>query len=211
MKNFTILTFCLFIWGCTSGVRLDVPDTLANSNADKGYLAGSLGVTTEWPSTGEGISTTLFIRPAGQSDQITLTTIPKTKNTDFQSETDQGQIFVTALPVGRYEINQVLFKGTNGRKSVRSKSNDDLGIFFNITANQVTYIGQFITSSLVANSQLWNTPYPSGFGVVHHSYAIDRDQALMREHFPVIESLSFNKTELDGYEANKLASKVIEQ
>lgn len=209
MKRFAILIFCLAIWGCSSGINLDVPDSIAHTNVAKGYLAGSLGVTTEWPSTGEGIITTLLIRPVGQSEQIVLST-PSTKKSDFQSDTGKGQIFVTALPEGQYEINQAIFKGTNGRKTVRSKSNDNLGIFFNISADKVTYIGQFLTSSLVAKSQLWNTPYPSGFAVVHHSYVAERDQPLMTERFPVIEALSFYEAELVGYEANKLASKVIE-
>lgn len=210
MKRFTILMCCLYIWGCSSGISLIVPDSIANANAEKGYLAGSLGVTTEWPSTGEGIITTLFIRPVGQSEQIVLST-PSTKQPDFQSGADKGQIFVTALPEGRYEINQVIFKGTNGRKTVRSKSDDNLGIFFNVSADRVTYIGQFITSSLVAKSQLWNTPYPSGFAVIHHSYATERDLPLITERFPEIEAFSFYEAELEGYEANKLASKAIEK
>ncbi|PSU36053.1 hypothetical protein [Photobacterium lutimaris] len=209
MKRFTMLICCLFIWGCSSGINLNVPDSIANTTAAKGYLAGSLGVTTEWPSTGEGIITTLFIRPVGQSEHILVST-PNTTKSDFQSSTDKGQIFVTALPEGRYEIHQVIFKGTNGRKTVHSKSNDNLGIFFNVTAARVTYIGQFITSSLVANSRLWNTPYPSGFAIVHHSYAAERDQPLMAKRFPAIQALSFYNAELEGYEANKLASKVID-
>ncbi|MCQ1060210.1 hypothetical protein ACQKPX_13725 [Photobacterium sp. DNB23_23_1] len=210
MKRFTVLMCCLYIWGCSSGINLTVPDSIANTTAAKGYLAGSLGVTTEWPSTGEGIITTLFIRPDGQSDQIVLST-PNTKKSDFHSGTDRGQIFVTALPEGRYEINQVIFRGTNGRKTVRSKSNNNLGIFFNVSADKVTYIGQFITSSLVANSQLWNTLYPSGLAIVHHSYAAERDQPLITERFPAIATLTFDEANLEGYEENKLASKVIEK
>ena len=208
MKHFITLLFCSFIWGCSSGIYVNVPESISTEINDSGYLAGSLGVTTVWPSTGEGIITTLSIRPVGQSDEITLTNT-QTKS-DFENENDKGQIFITELPVGRYEINQVQFKGSNGRKTVRSKSNQDLAIYFNINKNEVTYIGQFITSSLVSNSQLWNTPYPSGFGIIHHSYATDRDQSLISERFPDLERLSFRKVTLEGYDNSKLASKVIE-
>ncbi|AJR05918.1 hypothetical protein C9J03_07335 [Photobacterium gaetbulicola] len=209
MKRFIILTSFILLWGCSNGIYIKVPDEIATSTHETGYLAGSLGVTTEWPSTGEGIITTLSIRPLGRAQTISLTNT-QTK-TDFESATDKGQIFVAELPVGRYEINQVQFKGTNGRQTVRSKSNQDLAIYFDITEHQVTYIGQFMTSSLVANSQLWNTPYPTGLGLIRHSYQAERDRALMAERFPEIKVYSFYEANLDGYEANKLASKVLEQ
>ncbi|WEM45688.1 hypothetical protein PTW35_21690 (plasmid) [Photobacterium sp. DA100] len=209
MKRFIILTSCMLLWGCSSGIYIKVPDEIATSSRETGYLAGSLGVTTEWPSTGEGIITTLSIRPTGKAETITLTNTQK--KSDFESVTDKGQIFVAELPVGRYEINQVQFKGTNGRQTVRSKSNQNLAIYFDISEHQVTYIGQFLTSSLVANSQLWNTPYPTGFGVIRHSYQADRDRALMTERYPEIEVFSFYEANLDGYEANKLASKLLEK
>ncbi|MDV5167622.1 hypothetical protein [Photobacterium rosenbergii] len=208
MKRFITLTFCLFIWGCSSGIYINVPDTIANKTGATGYLAGSLGVTTVWPSTGEGIITTLSIRPVGKTGEITLTNTQA--KSDFENEHNKGQLFVAELPIGRYEINQVQFKGSNGRKTVRSTSNQNLAIYFDITEDEVTYIGQFITSSLVANSQLWNTPYPSGFGVIHHSYATSRDHELLAERFPDLEALSFHEVELQGYDTNKLASKVIE-
>lgn len=159
-------------------------------------------------STGEGIITTLFIRPVGKSEEITLTNTQA--KSDFENDHDKGQLFVAELPIGQYEINQVHFKGSNGRKTVRSMSNQDLAIYFDITKDEVTYIGQFITSSLVANSQLWNTPYPSGFGVIHHSYATTRDHVIMSERFPDLKALSFHEGKLQGFDTSKLASKVIE-
>ncbi|PSW15876.1 hypothetical protein C9J01_02365 [Photobacterium rosenbergii] len=208
MKRFFTLTLCFVIWGCSSGIYIDVPESIANETSETGYLAGSLGVTTVWPSTGEGIITTLSIRPVGKSEEITLTNTQA--KSDFENDHDKGQLFVAELPIGRYEINQVQFKGSNGRKTVRSTSNQDLAIYFDITKDEVTYIGQFITSSLVANSQLWNTPYPSGFGVIHHSYATTRDHGIMSERFPDLKALSFHEGKLQGFDTSKLASKVIE-
>lgn len=208
MKQITLFFFSLILTGCSSGLDILVPDHLANSTKEKGYLAGTLGVSTAWPTTGEGLITSLYFRQSNSQDVITLT---RTKsNPDFQTEIQQGQLFSIPLPPGDYELFSVGFTGNNGLQTVKSSSGNDLGIMLSINPNEVTYIGQFITSSLVAKSPLWNTEYPSGFGIIRHSYANERDKRLFDESYPELQALSFVPTELKKIDSKRLVSKIIE-
>ncbi|MGF1727336.1 hypothetical protein [Photobacterium nomapromontoriensis] len=207
MKCIALFFITLLLSGCSSGLDILIPDHLITSTKEKGYLTGTLGVTTAWPTTGEGLITTLYFRQRHSHDIITLT---RTKSDpDFQTDIQQGQLFSIPLPPGDYELFSVGFTGNNGIQTVRSSSGDDLGIVLSVNSNEVTYIGQFITSSLVAKSPLWNTEYPSGFGVIRHSYANERDKQLFDEHYPELQALSFVSAQLNDANTKRLISKVI--
>ena len=101
------------------------------------------------------------------------------------------------MPAGEYELFSVGFKGSNGNKTVKSQSEEILGLTFTIEPGKVSYIGQFIASSLVAKSKLWNQEYPSGYGYITHNYANERDKALFNERFPELADLPFTTKSLD--------------
>ncbi|PSW20092.1 hypothetical protein C9I98_08505 [Photobacterium sanctipauli] len=208
MRQFVLIVALFIITGCSSGVDALVPDSYQSNETNTGYLTGSLGVTTSWPSTGEGLKTTIFIRKVGKDDAIVLNS--STSASHYQTEWEKGHIFSLPLPEGEYELYCIAFTGNNGINKVYSKTSDDLGLRFNIAANEVTYIGQFLTSSLVAKSQLWNTNYPSGFGMVQHDYANMRDRMLQNEHYPDLKPLPFIPTTLKGLNDSRIVASNIE-
>lgn len=190
MRVFVFILISQFLIGCSSGVYVSLPEKYEPTEAQPvGFLAGSLSATTVWPASGEGLITTLYIRQRG--DDAFLTVASNHEDTDFDSETLKGQLFYLPLPAGEYELFSIGFKGSNGNKSIRSKSPEELGLAFTIAPGQVTYIGQFITSSLVAKSKLWNIEYPSGYGYITYSDAQQRDQPLLRDLHPELEQLTF--------------------
>jgi len=180
----------MLLLGCSSGVDVSIPDKYSDvTKYNKGYLTGSLSSTTIWPSSGEGLVTTLYIRQKGHEDVITL--VNNNSDADFISDSLKGQLFSLPLPAGEYELYCIGFKGSNGTKSITSKSRSDLGLTFSIVPGKVTYIGQFVTSSLVAKSKLWNIEYPSGYGVITYNNAYNRDKALFNERHPDLYNLDF--------------------
>ncbi|UTV29891.1 hypothetical protein [Photobacterium atrarenae] len=190
MRVFIFILISQLLIGCSSGVYVSLPEKYEPTEEQPvGFLAGSLSATTVWPASGEGLITTLYIRQRG--DDAFLTVASNHEDTDFDSETLKGQLFYLPLPAGEYELFSIGFKGSNGNKSIRSKSSEELGLVFTIAPGQVTYIGQFITSSLVAKSKLWNIEYPSGYGYITYSDAQQRDQPLLREMHPELEQLTF--------------------
>ncbi|MGF1731195.1 hypothetical protein [Photobacterium kasasachensis] len=187
---FFLYTITLLL-GCSSGVDISIPEKYGETTEyNKGYLTGSLSATTVWPSSGEGLVTTLYIRQKGHDDVITL--VNNNADSDFITDSLKGQLFSLPLPAGEYELFCIGFKGSNGSKTITSKSRDDLGLAFSIEPGRVTYIGQFITSSLVAKSKLWNIEYPSGYGVITYSNAYSRDKALFDERHPDLYNLAFS-------------------
>ncbi|MCW8331710.1 hypothetical protein MD588_23195 [Photobacterium sp. SDRW27] len=194
----------LLLLGCSSGISVNVPEKFESAvKQDSGYLAGSLSTTTVWPSSGEGLVTTLYIRQSGDEDAITI--INDNSHADFITDSVKGQLFSLALPPGEYELFCIGFKGSNGNRTIRSKSKEDLGLTFTVESGKVTYIGQFIASSLVAKSKLWNTEYPSGYGYITHNYANQRDKALFDERHPALSDLTFMPEKL-GEINNRLIS-----
>lgn len=208
MMRIVLFFTILLLSGCSRGIAVNVPDPLSSSDTQVGYLAGSLGVTTEWPSTGKKIITTLNIRHVASNEIITIARVESVP--DFETEQLEGQLFTLTLPVGQYELDSVSFKGNNGVQTVRSKSESDLGGMITISPNQVTYIGQFITSSLIAKSPLWNTQYPSGYAKIQHDYVLDRDKQIFDEQFPELRALAFISDPLKGLDPQQLVSTILE-
>jgi len=191
---FSFLTSILLL-GCSSGISVSIPEKYENTTEQEtGFLTGSLSATTTGPSSGEGLITTLYIRKTGDKETIILS--KDNSRTDFKTESLKGELFSLALPAGEYELFCVGFQGSNGRKSITSKSRDDLGLTFSIAPGKVTYIGQFIASSLVAKSKLWNQDYPSGYGFITYSDANERDKALFNERNPELSPLPFTSEKL---------------
>lgn len=196
----------ILLFGCSSGISVNVPESYQSSPEQKaGYLVGSLSATTAWPSSGEGLLTTLHFRQTGNQDAITLAN--DNSRADFTNESLTGQLFALALPAGEYELFSVSFKGSNGNKAVNSQTREDLGLFFTIEAGKVSYIGQFIASSLVAKSKLWNMEYPSGYGYITHNYANQRDKALLEERHPELASLPFKSHKISEVNKNVFMAK----
>ena len=186
---FSFLTSMLLL-GCSSGLTVNVPETYQKySEEQSGYLVGSLSATTSGPSSGAGLLTTLYIRRTGEADAITL--VNDNSDADFYTDTLTGQLFSVRLPTGEYELFRVSFKGHNGNKSVSSQSEGDLGLNFTIEPGKVSYIGQFVVSSLVAKSKFWNQEYPSGYGFITHDYARTRDRTLFNQRNPELADLPF--------------------
>lgn len=206
MKLFISMFLLVLLSGCSNGINISVPDRLAQSESNNGYVTGSLGVTTEWPSTGEGLVTTLYLRQQGSADPITVTS--SKSDFDYNNGLQKGQLFTIALPPGQYELYSISFRGSNGIQSVESKTKDNLNIAFTVRPAQVTYIGQFLTSSLVAKSTLWNTLFPSGYGVVTHSDASQRDKSLFDKHNPNLRTMSFVISPLTGLTDSRIPSTV---
>lgn len=196
----------MLLLGCSSGVSVSIPDKYGNATENNtGYLAGSLSATTVWPSSGEGLETTLYMRQKGHEEVITL--VNNNVDSDFITETLKGQLFSLPLPAGEYELYCVGFKGSNGRKTITSKSRDNLALTFEVVPGEVTYIGQFITSSLVAKSKLWNIEYPSGYGFITYNNANERDKALLYERHPDLTDLAFTPQQLTEMNTRLISTK----
>lgn len=206
MKLLFFLFSSLFMFGCSSGISVSLPEKFEDTPEDTaGYLTGSLSATTHGPSSGEGLVTTLYIRQSGDDEVITL--VNKNDDYDFNTGFMRGQLFSIALPPGKYELFCIGFKGDNGNKSIISKSREDLGLEFTISPGNVTYIGQFITSSLVAKSTLWNQEYPSGYGVITYNEANERDKALFYERHPDLTGFSFDYQKLAERDSQVVSAK----
>ncbi len=142
--------------GCSSGLKVSIPDKYTDTqNQSIGFLVGTLGATTVWPSTGETLITTLHIReisirsPILMSDDdienevITLTN--ENKNFDFKNEKEIGQLFTLPLPVGKYEIFQVTIKGSNGNQTFTQFTHIYLSLTFSLMVQNKFYLSYFIT------------------------------------------------------------------
>ncbi|MGF1687902.1 membrane lipoprotein lipid attachment site-containing protein [Photobacterium japonica] len=208
MKRIILFITLLFLAGCSKGIAVNIPDPIASSHEHSGYLVGSLGVNTVWPATGNKIVTTLNIRHIESKEMITVSRFDSSP--DFETDALEGQLFTLALPAGHYELDSVHFKGSNGIQTVKSKSVSNVGGQIIIAPNQVTYIGQFITSSLIAKSPLWNTKYPSGFAKIHHDFVAERDKQILDDQHPELRALVFVPSPLDGLDDQRLISTIIE-
>ncbi|MEJ2766149.1 hypothetical protein VV869_19545 [Photobacterium sp. MCCC 1A19761] len=189
MRIIVFIFISQLLLGCSSGVYVSLPEKYKSTEQPVGFLAGSLSATTIWPASGEGLITTLYIRQIGDPEYLTVAS--NHEDADFNTDTLKGQLFYLALPAGQYQLFSIGFKGSNGNKSIYSKSPEELNLTFTITPGAVTYIGQFITSSLVAKSQLWNLEYPSGYGYITYSDAQQRDKPLLQERHPEVDHLTF--------------------
>jgi hypothetical protein len=189
--------------GCTSGLKISMPDKYTDTqNQPIGFLVGTLGATTVWPSTGETLITTLHIREVStrspilmsdddiENEVITLTN--ENQHFDFKNENEMGQLFTLPLPVGEYEIFQVTIKGSNGNQTFTQQTDKNLSLKFEITAANASYIGEFIAKSRVAKSQLWNIEFPSGYGYFLHGYNKARDEILFYELNPQLTDIQFD-------------------
>ncbi|WP_299022010.1 hypothetical protein [uncultured Photobacterium sp.] len=206
MRVLFFLFTSILLVGCSSGISVSLPEKFEDTpEFSTGYLTGSLSTTTDGPSSGEGIVTTLYIRQTGDDDIITL--IYDNSDYDFNTGFLKGQIFAVPLPAGDYELFCIGFKGDNGNKTIHSKSNDNLGLTFTIRSGNVTYIGQFVTSSLIAKSKLWNQEYPSGYGVVTYNDANERDKALFFDQYPELLGINFNHQKLAERNSQVLSAK----
>ncbi|MGF1682828.1 hypothetical protein [Photobacterium minamisatsumaniensis] len=209
MKRWGLFFMLLTLTGCSSGVNVEIPDEYYQSSSKSmGYLTGSLAVTTVWPSTGEGLETTLFLRKQGQKEPIILTN--STSPSHYQTEIIKGHIFSIELPTGHYELYSIKFRGSNGIKKVNSKTNDNLDIHFTIVDNNVTYLGQFLTSSLIAKSPLWNTQYPSGLGMIEHSNEGRRDKLLLNKYYPKLKGIPYSQEVIEGINNNKILATAVD-
>jgi len=202
--RYLFIYFCsLMLLGCSSGLKVSIPDKYTDTqNQSIGFLVGTLGATTVWPSTGETLVTTLHIREVStrssilmsdddiENEVITLTN--KNQHFDFKNKKEIGQLFTLPLPVGKYEIFQVTIKGSNGNQTFTQKTNEDLSLKFEITAASASYIGEFIAKSRVAESQLWNLKFPSGYGYFLHGYNKARDEVLFYELNPQLTDIQFD-------------------
>ncbi|HIF9341229.1 TPA: hypothetical protein ACX6RU_001292 [Photobacterium damselae] len=203
-----VLFFSLLLYGCSSGIKISVPDSYTESSTASGYLVGALGASTVWPQTGEHLKTTIELRKSlsngAKSEPIRLTN--ENKQHDFATQTLTGQLFTLFLPEGEYVISKVTIEGSDGNRSFISTNKDDLNLHFTVRANQISYIGEFIAVSHVAESQLWNMEYPSGKGYLVHNYAENRDQPLFYELNPNLKEIAFHTEKLGQMNFNFLQS-----
>lgn len=203
MKPLVFSLFSLLLTGCSSGVLISIPEDFQTADkASQGFLVGSLGATTIWPSTGENLQTTLIFRSTESNDRFSVSN--DNNDSDFKTTRVSGSLFTLPLPAGTYQLDTVTFKGTDGRKTVQTQSDKPLNISFHIIAGEVTYLGQFIASSQVSKSPLWNTEYPNGRGYLTHSYAEKQDKALLYQQHPELSSFRFRAAALQGSPSNLL-------
>lgn len=200
------LVFCLFgllLTGCSSGVLISIPENYQSPDqTSQGFLVGSLGATTIWPSTGENLQTTLIFRSTESNEHITVSN--DNKDSDFRTTNSTSSLFTVPLPAGTYQLHSVTFKGTDGRKTVQTQPDKPLNIRFQILSGEVTYLGQFIASSQVSKSPLWNTEYPNGRGYLTHSYAVKRDKDLLYKRHPELTSMRFQTASVKDSDSHLL-------
>ncbi|WP_242446311.1 hypothetical protein [Photobacterium angustum] len=197
MMKTIISLLTLLLVGCSSGLQVSVPDSVYENNQATGYLVGTLGANTEWPKTGKNLITTINIRPLNTNtpsiaDSNIITITNNNEDGHFENPTISGHLFNIELPVGQYEIFSIQLEGSDGNKTLISKNNSKMDITFSISANQASYIGQFLAVSRIAKSELWNLEYPSGYGYLQHSYDQQRDETLFSQQYPKQQATPFN-------------------
>ncbi|QUJ70310.1 hypothetical protein KDD30_19530 (plasmid) [Photobacterium sp. GJ3] len=196
MKPLVYSLLGLFLTGCSNGIVVSVPENYHVSNSsEQGYLVGSLGASTIWPSTGENLQSTLYFRRQGSDTDLAISN--NNNDSNFKTSHFTSSLFTVPLPAGNYQLHSITFKGTDGRKTVFSQTEKPLNVHFSISAGEVTYLGQFIASSMVSKSQLWNTEYPNGRGYLTHSDAEQRDRAFLYQQHPELSALFFKKAALE--------------
>ncbi|HIF9513008.1 hypothetical protein I3260_14560 [Photobacterium damselae] len=203
-----VLFFSLLLYGCASGMKVSVPDSYTEVSTARGYLVGVIGASAIWPQTGENLKTTIELRkllPNGSKGEPILLTNDN-KQHDFATPAQTGQLFTLLLPEGEYDISKVTIEGSDGNRSFISTNKDDLNIHFTVRSDQISYIGEFIAVSHVAESQLWNMEYPSGKGYLVHNYAENRDQPLFYELNPNLKEIAFHTEKLGQMNFNFLQS-----
>ncbi|MEI8592934.1 hypothetical protein [Photobacterium sp. Hal280] len=195
MKPLVYSLIGLSLAGCSKGVLVSIPENLQSTELpDTGFLVGSIGASTIWPSTGENLKTTLYFSRADTEQDITVTN--SNDSSDFRSPTTTSSLFSVPLPSGDYLLHTITFIGTDGRKTVHTQTDKRLDLTFSIQPGEVTYLGEFIASSKVSRSSLWNTDYPNGRGYLTHSYALERDRNFFYEHHPELSGKHFNTATL---------------
>ena len=208
--KYVVPAFLTFILqGCSStGVTISKPDTLIENPQGIGYLSGDLASSRIWPFTADNIATTLNFRHTASKHIFSITSTQS--GIDYSSEEIRGQLFSVPLPAGNYELYSVSFKSNNGVRALYSSSELELGVNFTVEPNEVTFLGQFVTSSLVAKSTLWNTQYPSGLGQLDYHQATVQDQEAFSNRFPEQAALDFNPQHLKGLQAPIKSVTIIE-
>jgi len=195
MKYLFICFYSFVLLGCSSGLDITLPEKYTEANGQPtGYLVGMMGATRIWPASGEDLTSTLMIRQLGDDETIELTN--DNSHFDFKTPSLIGQLFILPLPTGEYELYRVSFKGSNGNQTFNTNSTGNLALKFKITEDTANYIGEFIATSLVIKSQLWNLEYPSGRGFFKHGYNVERDSALFYQLNPDLEAVHFQAKEL---------------
>lgn len=188
MRSAHFVYFCTFIGLLTGCQHLPLSQqTQWEASDNQGFLVASLGVTTQWPNTGEFVTTTLLLRPIGEDKTIKLKRQPQQWH--FQHQDVAGQLISLPLPVGEYQIYQVQFSGSNGTHLVQTHS--ELDLKFEIQPKTASYLGEFITSSYTTESLRWQKHYPDGSGYLAHGYQEQRDSALFYEHHPHLSEIPF--------------------
>ncbi len=174
-----------------------MPESLQfHPEKEQGFLVTTLGATTEWPETGQYLTTTLLVRRIGENESIKL--INNNARWHFQENNVIGQLISLPLPIGRYEIHQVQFIGSNGNDIIRTETLNNLALQFDIKAKTASYIGEFIASSHTVNSHQWQTPYPDGSGYLQHGYKEKRDSTLFYQKHPKLQKIQFQRHPLNS-------------
>jgi hypothetical protein len=194
---FPYLLSVIGLIGCSSGIKISMPESLQfHHEQEKGFLVAALGATTKWPETGQYLTTTLLVRRIGETESIKV--INNNATWHFQERNVIGQLISLPLPVGRYEIHQVQFIGSNGNHIIRTETPNNLALQFDIKAQTASYIGEFIASSHTVNSQQWHTPYPDGSGYLQHGYKESRDSNLFYQNHPKLQKVQFQRHPLNS-------------
>jgi len=191
MKPLVYSLIGLSLAGCSKGVLVSIPESLQSAELpDTGFLVGSIGASTIWPSTGENLKTTLYFSRAESEQNFTISNT--NDSSDFRSTTAVSSLFTVPLPSGNYLLHTITFTGTDGRKTVHTQTDKQLDLSFSVKPGEITYLGEFIASSKVSRSSLWNTDYPNGKGYLTHSYALERDRNFFYELHPEFSGKQFN-------------------
>lgn len=169
---------CLVLAGCvpTSAVRM--PGSMEKEvNGPSGLIFGSIGEASPSAFTSQSI----FFRKKGSTDsgQITfihdgLWNVP----IDFDDKAVRGTLFAVRLPVGEYELHQVMFFINRGQFGTTTfKAKEEFSIPFRVEEGRSIYLGEFVAVPVMGKNFFGMAVPAGGYFVVSNKF--DRDLSLL--------------------------------
>jgi len=144
-------------------------------------------------------SQSLYFRAVGSTSEGRLYHAPDEvfgTSYDIKEGRSQAGILFARLPPGDYELVDVQFFENRAQFGTTTyKSKEKFSIPFKVTANEVTYLGSFMSQKMMGKTLIGLPRSVGGYFVVSDQF--DRDFALLKTKDASVETMSSNKMILD--------------
>ena len=116
---------------------------------------------------------------------------------DFESEGQDGTVFLLRLPAGDYEIYSYHFYFNNGSVEKSYRPDEDLQIPFSVTADRTTYLGEFLAWGR-RGKNMFGISIPAGGAFTWSDKAI-RDLPVIKSVYPDFTVEAVDTVDLSPY------------